>query len=86
MSAAGIAFWTDGDSAELPPGTCLDGVTVRIGACVLRGEAVVRNVRDAEPGRIEVGCVFYPDPREEDRWMTLLAGIDAAAHFEGDLG
>jgi hypothetical protein len=75
-SAAGIAFHIEGAPEQYAPGTPLDCATLQVGQCIFEGEAVVRNVRPVDAGRIEVGCLFYPAVHEEDRWMTLLAGIE----------
>jgi hypothetical protein len=77
-SAAGIAFQIDGEPERYAAGTSLDQALLRVGECILEGEAVVRNVRRIAPERIEVGCLFYPAVHDEDRWMTLLAGIELA--------
>jgi hypothetical protein len=76
-NAAGLALLVDAPPEVFSAGTALASLTVRIGRCVLRGEAVVRNQRAVGGGRIELGCLFYPDPVDEDRWMTLLAGMEA---------
>jgi hypothetical protein len=85
VSAAGLCFRVDADATSYPAGTCLTALTVRVGECLLRGEAVVRNVRGLGPNRVELGCLFYPAAAEEDRWMTLLAGIEVAASSGEDL-
>ena len=84
VSAAGFAFEAEGDRASFPTGVGLEQIVIRIGTCVLDGEAVVRNARSTEGQRVEVGCLFYPAARHEERWATLLAGIEVAGAFQGD--
>ncbi|MCP3982310.1 MAG: hypothetical protein GY716_23655 [bacterium] len=84
VSAAGLAFETAAAPVAYIPGRSLGSLAVRVGECALRGEAVVRNIRNLGQGQIEVGCLFYPDVEDEDRWMTLLAGIEVALAAIGD--
>ncbi len=59
VSFSGLAFELGGTSRTLAAGTCLEGVTVRVGPCVLRGDLMVRNRRPVGD-RIEFGYLFYP--------------------------
>ena len=77
VSAVGLAFHADGDPARFPSGTGIGALHVRVGSCRIRGDALLRNTRSLAPGRVEVGCLFFPIAAEEDRWMTLIAGIAA---------
>jgi hypothetical protein len=80
VSASGLAFQIEGRADLLPSGTALDGVSVRVGGCRIRGDVVVRNARELAPRRVEIGCLFYPTAEDEDRWMVLLSGFEAASH------
>ena len=84
INVAGVSFRIDAEMGDFPSGTSFDDITVRIGHCMLRGEAVVRNVRAVEPDWIEIGCLFYPAAEEEDRWMSLIAGIMVADPSSSD--
>ena len=76
VSASGLAFVVEGEATQFPTTTLVDSITLRIGTCMITGEVVVRNTRRAGKGKVEVGCLFYPAVDDEERWMTLLAGID----------
>ena len=77
ISASGFAFESMDDAPTLREGDQFRAVTIRVGDCVLKGDVVVRNFRQADAG-LEIGCLFHPQsPEWEDRWMTLLAGIEA---------
>ncbi len=78
INVAGFAFRTDGDSHDYPTGTRLGRVTLTLSRCVITGDAVVRSAIAAADGRVEVGCLLYPIPHDEDRWLTIIAGVDAA--------
>jgi len=84
VNAAGLGFLIDTEMGDFPPGTALDDLTLRIGHCTLRGEAVVRNLRVVGPEWILVGCLFYPAVDDEDRWMSLIAGLMVADSSGGD--
>lgn len=79
ISASGFAFQIEGEPDRYRFGICFAGAVLQVGECRMRGEAVVRNTRRLEQGRIEVGCLFYPTAADEDRWMTLVAGIEIGA-------
>jgi hypothetical protein len=80
ISAAGLCFETEPWGRELLPGSILLDTTLRVGDCVLRGEIILRNVHDGEKRSVILGGIFCPaSPEIEDRLMTLIAGIEAAA-------
>jgi hypothetical protein len=80
ISAAGLAFECDGFWRDVAPGTALVDTVLRVGDCSLRGTVLVLNVTELGPERAELGGVFHAEsPVVEDRLMTLLAGIEAAA-------
>ncbi len=76
VSAAGLAFQVVGNLGHFPSGSPIETISLRIGSFMIEGEAVVRNLRPLDEGRVEVGCLFYPTASEEERWFTFLAGID----------
>jgi hypothetical protein len=78
VSVAGLSFDLPAGEKPLPEGTRLRGVALRIGDCLIEGDVVIRSSAHLG-GRVETGCLFYPDTECEDRWMTLLAGVAAAA-------
>ena len=84
VSVAGLAFQVEGSLNSFRPGCGIDGVSVRFGGCRIHGDLVVRNSNPLDDGRIEVGCLFYPTAKDEDRWMTLLTGIDIHPVDEDD--
>ncbi len=78
VSVAGLEFALQTGNEAIRVGSRIPQVTVRIGECTLRGELLVRNVR-THGERPAFGCLFYPAPgSDEERWMTVLSGIDAA--------
>jgi hypothetical protein len=80
ISAAGLGFESHGWWRGLAPGATLSGAVLRVGDCVLRGTVVVVNLTQQGPDVAELGALFHPEsPQGEDRLMTLLAGIEAAA-------
>jgi hypothetical protein len=80
LSAAGLAFESEGFWRDVAPGTALVDTVLRVGDCALRGTVLVLNVTELGPQRAELGGVFHAEsPAVEDRLMTLLAGIEAAA-------
>ncbi len=80
IGAAGFAFQVTGAPSGFPNNTAFEEISLRIGSFVIEGEAVVRNIRELPGERVEVGCLFYPDTREEDRWATLIAGVEVGSH------
>ena len=78
MSVAGFSFQIDADPAAFEEGVTIENVELQIGECLLEGDVKVCNTRRTAPDRIEVGCMFFPTMRDEDRWRTLLAGIEVA--------
>ena len=77
VNVAGLSFEIGGD-AGLEPGQDLGEVVLRVGPCLLRGDLVIRDSHAVDTGRYEIGGLFYPCLQDEDRWMTLLAGVEAA--------
>ena len=77
ISVSGLGFETDASTA-LETGALLEGVTIRVGDCMLKGDLVVRSIEPAGDPAVEVGCLFYPTGRGDgDRLMALIAGIEA---------
>lgn len=78
ISVSGLTFELPRASVKLERGAWLENVTIRVGECVLHGEAQVRNLTRIADTRTEVGCLFLPEARgSEDKWLALIAGIDA---------
>jgi hypothetical protein len=78
ISIAGFAFQFEGPLHDFQPETCLPGLRLHVGPCVLEGQAVVRSIISTHASGGEVGCLFHPETREsEERWMALIAGIEA---------
>lgn len=79
MSVCGLSFELDGDAPEIVSGQCLEGLTVRIGQCLVQGDALVRSTASRGASGLEVGCLFYPaSPDDQERWMAVIAGLEAA--------
>jgi len=61
LSAAGISFAVEpGALAGLEPGARLEGVTVRVGDCEIRGELLVMHLTPGAPSRLICGALLYP--------------------------
>jgi hypothetical protein len=83
ISAAGLAFETDGRASDYPPGTRLGDAVLRVGPCELRGDLVVCNATPLQATSVLFGALFYPvSPETEDRLTALIAGIEATVESE----
>lgn len=80
ISIAGFAFLLEGPLQDFQPETCLPDMRLHVGPCVLEGQAVVRSITAATESGGEIGCLFHPETREsEERWVALIAGIEAVS-------
>lgn len=80
ISVAGLSFQLPQDSAvSFAPGSTLSPVTVRVGHCSVDGLITIRNIRSSSEMH-ELGCLFVPsNDADEERWMILLEGFEAAS-------
>jgi hypothetical protein len=76
VSAAGLAFHLEANPSMYPVETFIERIEVRVQDAVFTGGILGRNVRPVNDRVIELGCLFHPAEREEDRWHCFLAGLE----------
>lgn len=77
VSAAGIAMIVSRE-AEVVVGSEYPQAVLRLGACSIRGEIVVRNVKPHGATSVVCGCLFYPaSPTDTERWMVVVNTVEA---------
>lgn len=77
VSAAGIAMIVSRD-AGVVVGAQYPAAVLSFGACSVRGEIVVRNVKPFGVTSELCGCLFYPaSPAETERWMVIVTTVEA---------
>lgn len=78
VSISGLSFVLNEEVPFVDEGTSLDGATVRVGGCTLRGDLLVMHVTpEMAPGSV-CGALFYPASDEDlIKLKSLIAGIEA---------
>lgn len=85
LSVAGLAFETDDAECVPDAGSVVRDVSVRVGACDLRGTLAIKGVRTAPTGQTRCGCLFYPESREAElALMALITGLESSGGVSAD--
>ena len=74
ISTAGFSFtWSD-ELAGLDDGASVEGATIHIGGCEIRGELTIMHTADGT----SCGALFHPATDEDlVRLKTIIAGMDS---------
>ena len=80
VSIAGISFALDGhdDLALIEPGTRVEGASIHIETCELRGDLVMMHITPGTDQRGMCGALFYPASDSDlIKLRSVIAGMEA---------
>ena len=78
VSVAGLTLAIDSASG-IRADECFPRSVVRVGECHVLGELLVKYAVERDPGRFELGCLFYPSSAlAEEKWSAMVSVLHAA--------